>query len=90
MNILKELDINSTSTPIIYYNNIRTTFLCTNPVFHSYMKHIVIDFHFVRDYVVKHQLRISHMYMINQLTDSRSLLHVNYFYYIGPISIYLT
>ena len=53
-NLLKELKVSSTHTPTIYYDNVGATYLCVNPVFHSCMKHIAIDFHFVRDQVIRH------------------------------------
>ena len=69
-NLLKELNVNSTVIPTIYCDNIGATYLCANPVFHSRMKHIAIDFHFVRDQVARHQLRVSHVHTADQLADS--------------------
>ena len=34
------------------------------------MKHIAIDFHFVRDQVLHHRLRVSHVHTNDQLADS--------------------
>ena len=34
------------------------------------MKHIAIDFYFVRDQVVRRQLRVSHVHLADQLADS--------------------
>ena len=47
INLLKEPKVNSTLTPTLYCDNVGATYLCANPVFHSRMKHIAIDFHFV-------------------------------------------
>ena len=44
--------------------------MCANPIFHSSMKHITIDFHFVRDQVSKKLLCVSHVDTFNQLVDS--------------------
>jgi len=38
-------------SPVIYCDNVGATNLCSNMVFHSYMKHLAIDFHFIRDQV---------------------------------------
>ncbi|RVX15236.1 Retrovirus-related Pol polyprotein from transposon RE1 [Vitis vinifera] len=52
-NLFYELQAQSPSTPTIYWDNVGATYVCANPVFHSCMKHIAIDFHFVRDQVVQ-------------------------------------
>ena len=41
-----------------------------NQVFHFHMKYIAINFHFMRDQVVRRQLRVSHIHSIDQLADS--------------------
>lgn len=59
--ILTELGSSLSSPPVIYCDNVGVTYLCSNPVFHSRMKHIAIDFHFVRDLVQSSLLRVSHV-----------------------------
>ncbi|KAI4308443.1 hypothetical protein L6164_031520 [Bauhinia variegata] len=49
-NLLQELGISS-SVPHLYCDNIGATYLCSNLVFHSRMKHIALDYHFVRQLV---------------------------------------
>ena len=49
-NLLNELHVHCFSSSKIFYDNIGATYPLVNPVFHSQMKHIVIDYHFVRDY----------------------------------------
>ncbi|KAK0573554.1 hypothetical protein LWI29_009785 [Acer saccharum] len=68
--LLRELMIPMAGPPTIYCDNIGATYLCSNPVFHSRMKHIAIDFHFVREKVQSNQLRISHVSSADQLADS--------------------
>ncbi|XP_019431978.1 PREDICTED: uncharacterized protein LOC109339062 [Lupinus angustifolius] len=46
LNLLGELGIKR-HTPTLFYDNIGATYLCSNPLFHSLMKHIVLDYHFV-------------------------------------------
>uniref|UniRef100_A0A6N2KS64 Integrase catalytic domain-containing protein n=1 Tax=Salix viminalis TaxID=40686 RepID=A0A6N2KS64_SALVM len=82
-NLLSELGASPPSPPVIYCDNVGATYLCANPVFHSRMKHIAIDFHFVRDYVTKGLLRVSHVSTTDQLADaltkplSRQRFHSN-------------
>ena len=45
-NLLRELDLSSTQAPVIYCDNVGATNLCSNPVFHSRMKHVALDYHF--------------------------------------------
>ena len=39
-------------------------------MFHSRMKHIAIDFHYIRDQVAKKELCVTHVHASNQLADS--------------------
>ncbi|XP_019088608.1 PREDICTED: uncharacterized protein LOC109127710 [Camelina sativa] len=49
--LFSDLHIVLPTTPVIYCDNIGATYLCTNPVFHSRMKHIALDYHFVRNQI---------------------------------------
>lgn len=49
--LLNEFGINLPSAPIIYCDNISVTYLCANPVFHSRMKHVALDYHFIRNQI---------------------------------------
>ena len=49
--LLTDLGIDLSRAPIIYCDNTIATQLCSNPVFHSRMKHVAMDFHFIRDQV---------------------------------------
>ncbi|KAH9770759.1 hypothetical protein KPL71_012474 [Citrus sinensis] len=69
-NLLHELGLQLSQTPTIYCDNIRTTYLCRNPVFHSKVKHIDLAYHFVRDWVNKGLLRVSYVSVADQLADS--------------------
>lgn len=68
--LLRELSVTSPEPPVIYCDNIGATYLCSNPVFHTRMKHIAIDFHFVRERVQRGQLKVSHVSSSDQLADS--------------------
>ena len=69
-NLLHELGLPFSTAPTIFCDNIGATYLSKNPVFHSRMKHIAIDFHFVRDQVLLNRLRVSHVHTSDQLADS--------------------
>lgn len=67
--LLKDLGV-SHECPVIYCDNVGTTQLCSNPVFHSRMKHVAIDFHFIRDQVQRGTLRVTHVSSADQLVDA--------------------
>lgn len=68
--LLMELGIKVSTTPTIYCDNIGANYLAANPVFHSRMKHIALDYHFVRGYIQSGQLRVSHINSADQLADA--------------------
>ena len=67
--LLNDLGLQLSTCPVIYYDNIGTNQLCSNLVFHSRMKHMVIDFHFIRDQVQNGTLRVAHVSSVDQLAD---------------------
>ncbi|KAJ0079223.1 hypothetical protein Patl1_23741 [Pistacia atlantica] len=46
--LLHDLHVHLSTSPIVYCDNVGATQLCSNPIFHSRMKHVAIDFHFIR------------------------------------------
>lgn len=68
--LLSELHFPVNVAPVIYCDNLGATQLCSNPVFHSRMNHIAIDFHFLRERVQSGALRISHVSSQDQLADA--------------------
>ena len=68
--LLTDLGISLPSCPVIYYDNIGATQLCSNPIFHSRIKHVAIDFHFITDQVQNGALRVAHVSSKDQLADA--------------------
>uniref|UniRef100_A0A1J3K4R5 Retrovirus-related Pol polyprotein from transposon TNT 1-94 n=1 Tax=Noccaea caerulescens TaxID=107243 RepID=A0A1J3K4R5_NOCCA len=68
--LLHELGVQQHTAPPIYCDNIGATYLCANPVFHSRMKHLALDYHFIRDLVQSRQLRVSHVSTYDQLAGT--------------------
>ena len=84
-NLLLELHVPVTSAPTIYCDNTGATYLSCNPVFHSRMKHISLDYHFVRERVADGSLRVfMSTQRINGLTFSQNLCHEQVFFISGP------
>lgn len=68
--VLSELGLKLTTPPTIYCDNVGATYLCANPVFHSRMKHIAIDYHFIRELIQTSKLRVAHVSTKDQLADA--------------------
>ncbi|KAK0593440.1 hypothetical protein LWI29_036649 [Acer saccharum] len=68
--LLTDLGLALPSVPVIYCDNMGATQLCSNPIFHSRMKHVAIDFHFIRDQVQSGSLRVAHVSSKDQLADA--------------------
>ncbi|GKE43279.1 gag/pol polyprotein [Tanacetum coccineum] len=47
--LFNELGIRSSSTLILWCDNLGATYLSANPIFHARTKHVEIDYHFVRE-----------------------------------------
>ncbi|KAJ8762182.1 hypothetical protein K2173_007336 [Erythroxylum novogranatense] len=53
----------------ILCDNLGATYVCSNPAFHSRMKHIALDYHFVRELVQQQRLRVTHVSTHDQIAD---------------------
>ncbi|OIT39145.1 putative mitochondrial protein [Nicotiana attenuata] len=69
-NLFKELSLSSLQPPVIYCDNLGSTYLAANPVFHSKMKHLEVDYHFVRSLVRQGFLHVVHVSTKDQLADA--------------------
>ncbi|KAL4565106.1 hypothetical protein LXL04_029190 [Taraxacum kok-saghyz] len=69
-NLLQELGIANSHSPTLYCDNTGATYLCANPVYHSRMKHVALDYHFVHEKVADGSLRVLHISSIDQLADA--------------------
>jgi hypothetical protein len=67
--LLRELRVRPTQVPVLWCDNLEATYLSANPVFHARAKHIEIDFHFVRERVLKKQLEVRFIPSKDQVAD---------------------
>ncbi|XP_019168374.1 PREDICTED: uncharacterized protein LOC109164073 [Ipomoea nil] len=67
--LLRELGLQSQTVPVLWCDNLRATYLCSNPVFHARTKHVEVDYHFVRDRVSTGQLKVNFVSTHDQLAD---------------------
>ncbi|KAL6342671.1 hypothetical protein AAG906_013077 [Vitis piasezkii] len=64
------LGVTLPTPPVIYCDNVGATYLCSNLVFHSCMKYVAIDYHFIQDQVQSSALRVIHVSSTDQLADT--------------------
>ncbi|GKA35263.1 putative RNA-directed DNA polymerase [Tanacetum coccineum] len=67
--LLNKLGIRSSSTPILWCDNLGATYLSANPIFHARTKHVEIDYHFVREKVAQGDLRVQHISTHDHIAD---------------------
>ena len=67
--LLKDLGIYLSQPPILWCDNVSALAIASNPVFHARTKHIEIDFHFIRERVIRKDLVVKFVSTINQLAD---------------------
>lgn len=65
--LLQELRLKSTIVPTVSCNNLSATY--GNPKLNSKMKHVRIDFYFVRDFVANGSMSVFHVSSSDQLAD---------------------
>lgn len=68
-NLLHELGQKSLQVPTLFCDNTGATYVCANPVFHSKMKHVSLNYHFVREQVQQRRLKVHHVSSRDQLAD---------------------
>ncbi|KAM1541906.1 hypothetical protein ACFX1Z_011752 [Malus domestica] len=51
--VLRDLHVFLPSAPLLHCDNLSTLVLCSNPVFHTMIKHLDMDFHFLKERVQK-------------------------------------
>ncbi|CAL1353625.1 unnamed protein product [Linum trigynum] len=68
-NLLQELHQPLTESPTVLSDNLGATHFSANPVFHSRMKHLALDYHFVRQLVQSGRLSVRYIPTAQQLAD---------------------
>lgn len=68
--LLRDLHIFVPDPPLILCDNKSSIALASNPVSHSRMKHLAIDFHFVRELVHNKTLQVEYISTDSQVADA--------------------
>ncbi|CAL1403910.1 unnamed protein product [Linum trigynum] len=69
-NLLSELHQPLSSSPTLHCDNLGAVHFSANPIHHSRMKHLALDYLFVRDLVQSKELHVQHIPTSHQLADS--------------------
>jgi hypothetical protein len=69
LSLLQELKLSVSKSPTLWCDNLRATFLASNPVFHARTKHIELDYHFVREKVANRHLIVKFIRSADQIGD---------------------
>jgi hypothetical protein len=67
--LLHDIGISLPRPPSLWCDNIGATYLTAKPVFHRRMKHVEIDYHFVRERVAMKQLEVLAISSKDQVAD---------------------
>uniref|UniRef100_A0A2N9HHW9 Integrase catalytic domain-containing protein n=1 Tax=Fagus sylvatica TaxID=28930 RepID=A0A2N9HHW9_FAGSY len=67
--LLKDLGIFLSQPPILWCDNVSALAIASNPVFHARTKHIEVDFHFIRERVLRKDLVVKFVSTTDQLAD---------------------
>ena len=67
--LLKEIFVPLFQSPVLYCENLSTTYLVANLVLHSRAKHVEIDYHFVREQVLQKILDVRFLPFEDQVAD---------------------
>ena len=75
--------------PTLFSDNISATYLSANLVFLSSIKHLTIDYHFIRDLIQSSELCVVHVSIGDHLADAltKSLSWPRLFYLCNKISV---
>ncbi|CAN6696160.1 unnamed protein product [Malus baccata var. baccata] len=67
--VLKDMAVILNSSPVIYCDNKSAIAISANPVFHSRIKHLDTDYHFVREKVQQGDLQVHYLSTEDQTAD---------------------
>ncbi|KAG9444821.1 hypothetical protein H6P81_016161 [Aristolochia fimbriata] len=69
LQLFKELKVFVSNPPIIWCDNLSATYIAANPVFHGRVKHVELDYHFIRERVTSGLLQVKYISTHDQVAD---------------------
>ena len=68
--LLTKLGVSLPAQPVIYCDNFDAMNLCANLAFHSCMKHVTLNYHFIRKQVQSGILQVAHVSFVDKLANA--------------------
>ena len=65
--LFQEIQIHLKVAPVLWCDNVSALALASNLMFHARNKHIEVDYHFVRDKVVNHDIIVKFIFTLDQV-----------------------
>lgn len=69
VSLCHELWFSLYGVPRVMCGNVSVIYICENLVFHSHMKHVAIDIHFVNEQVQNIEVELKHLHSADQVAD---------------------
>ncbi|KAG9444818.1 hypothetical protein H6P81_016158 [Aristolochia fimbriata] len=69
LQLFKELKVFVSSPPVIWCDNLSATYIAANLVFHGRVKHVELDYHFIRERVTSGLLQVKYISTHDQVAD---------------------
>lgn len=87
--LVKDLCIFLPSCPLIWCDSVSDLSLASNPVFHARTKHIEVDYHFVREKVLRRDLFVRYVSSDDNVADifTKGLYPRRFAYLIGKLKV---
>lgn len=69
LHLLHELQVPTTTAPILRCDNISAVYLAANPILHGRTKHVELDFYFIHERVQNGLLQVRYISTTDQIAD---------------------
>ncbi|KAM1903013.1 hypothetical protein ACFX13_040578 [Malus domestica] len=67
--VLHDIRFPLRQVPLLWCDNVSAISLASNPVFHARTKHVEIDYHYIRELVLAHLVKVQHVGTHHQIAD---------------------
>uniref|UniRef100_A0A803Q8A0 Integrase catalytic domain-containing protein n=1 Tax=Cannabis sativa TaxID=3483 RepID=A0A803Q8A0_CANSA len=90
--LLNEIKFPLPTSSVVWCDNMTSSALATNPVYHARTKHVEFDLHFVRDRVLQKKLNIQYVPSSDQIADcfTKGLSHSRFQFLIDKLGVTLS